>query len=82
MKFTTYRLDSAISFDRRYAAQSRLDVVGKSFTRIAQEVLLKQEATSANLILGSLADATTNGKDPLKLKPTPVLDLPWLISMS
>ena len=66
MKFTTYRLDSAISFDRRYAAQSRLDVVGKSFTRIAQEVLLKQEATSANLLLGSLADATTNDKDHIK----------------
>lgn len=66
MKFTTYRLDSAISFDRRYAAQSRLDVVGKSFTRIAQEVLLKQEATSANLILGSLAEAVTNGKDHIK----------------
>ena len=82
MKFTTYRLDSAISFDRRYAAQSRLDVVGKSFTRIAQEVLLKQEATSANLILGSLADATPTEKITLKLKPALVLDLPWLISMS
>lgn len=66
MKFTTYRLDSAISFDRRYAAQSRLDVVGKSFTRIAQEVLLKQESTSANLVLGSLADAATNDKPHVK----------------
>jgi len=66
MKFTTYRLDSAISFDRRYAAQSRLDVVGKSFTRIAQEVLLKQESTSANLVLGSLADAETNAKAHVK----------------
>jgi len=66
MKFTTYRLDSAISFDRRYAAQSRLDVVGKSFTRIAQEVLLKQESTSANLFLGSLADAETNAKAHVK----------------
>ena len=62
LKFTTYRLDSAVSFDRRYALQSRLDVIGKSFTRVAQEVLLKQESTSANLILGSLADATTNGE--------------------
>jgi len=66
MKFTTYRLDSAISFDRRYAAQSRLDVVGKSFTRIAQEILLKQESTSANLVLGSLADASTNDKPHVK----------------
>lgn len=60
LKFTTYRLDSAVDFDKRYAAKSRLDVVGKSFTRVAQEVLLKQESTSANLILGSLKDATTN----------------------
>lgn len=45
LKFTTYRLDSAVDFDKRYAAKSRLDVVGKSFTRVAQEVLLKQEAT-------------------------------------
>lgn len=61
LKFTTYRLDSAIDFDKRYAAKSRLDVVGKSFTRVAQEILLKQESTSANLILGSLKDAETNG---------------------
>ena len=31
-------------------------------TRVAQEILLKQESTSANLILGSLADAETNGE--------------------
>jgi len=62
LKFTTYRLDSAVSFDRRYALQSRLDVIGKSMTRVAQEVLLKQQSTSANLILGSLADASTNGE--------------------
>jgi hypothetical protein len=61
MKFTTYRLDSAVDFDKRYAAKSRLDVVGKSFTRIAQEILLRQESTSANLILGALNDASTNG---------------------
>jgi len=60
LKFTTYRLDSAVDFDKRYAAKSRLDVVGKSFTRVAQEILLKQESTSANLILGSLKDAKTN----------------------
>jgi hypothetical protein len=60
LKFTTYNLDSAVSFDKRYAAKSRLDVVGKTFTRIAQEILLKQERTSANLILGTLADNSGN----------------------
>ncbi len=62
MKIHTYTLDSALSFDKRYAAKSRMDVVSKTFTRLAQEILLKQEKTSANLIMGSLAGATTNGK--------------------
>ena len=61
MKFSTYRLDSSVDFDKRYAAKSRMDVVGKSFTRIAQEILLRQESTSANLILGALYAADTNG---------------------
>ena len=60
LKFTTYNLDSAVSFDKRYASKSRLDVVGKTFTRVAQEILLKQERTSANLVLGTLADAASD----------------------
>jgi hypothetical protein len=63
MKIATYSLDSALSFDRRYAAKSRMDVISKTFTRMAQEILLKQEKTSANLILTALANATTNGKN-------------------
>jgi hypothetical protein len=63
MKFTTYRLDSAVSFDKRFAARSRMDVVSKTFTRIAQEILLKQEKTSAAMIMTALANAKTNGKD-------------------
>jgi hypothetical protein len=62
MKFTTYRLDSAIDFDKRYAQRSRMDVVSKSFTRIAQEILMKQERNSATLLFGALADAQTKGK--------------------
>ena len=61
MKIATYTLDSALSFDRRYAAKSRMDVVSKTFTRMAQEILLKQERTSANLLMSALANATTNG---------------------
>ena len=59
MKLMTYKLDTAISFDKKYASRSRLDVVSKSFTRAAQEILLKQERTSGNLLLGALAGATT-----------------------
>jgi hypothetical protein len=62
MKIATYTLDSALSFDKRYAAKSRMDVVSKTFTRMAQEILLKQEKTSANLILTALAGAKTNNK--------------------
>ncbi len=62
LKFTTYTLDSAIAFDRKYASRSRLDVIGKTFTRVAQEILLKQERTSSNLLMTALAEAT-NGKN-------------------
>ena len=62
MKFTTYRLDSAVDFDKRYAQRSRMDVISKSFTRVAQEVLLKQERNSATLVLGALAESATKGK--------------------
>ena len=59
LKLATYSLDTAVDFDRRYAAKSRMDVVGKTFTRVAQEILLKQERTSATLLMTSLAGAST-----------------------
>ena len=63
MKFTTYRLDSAVDFDKRYAQRSRMDVVSKTFTRVAQEILLKQERNSASLMLGALSEASTKGRN-------------------
>ncbi len=63
LKIATYSLDSAVSFDRRYAAKSRMDVVAKTMTRVAQEILLKQNTISANVVLKALADATTSSKD-------------------
>ena len=62
LKFTTYTLDSALSFDKRYASRSRLDVVSKTFTRMAQEILLKQEKTSATMIMSALANGNTNSE--------------------
>ena len=59
LKFTTYTLDSAVEFLKKYAAKSRLDVVSKTFTRVAQEILLKQQRTSANILLGTLKDAVS-----------------------
>ena len=60
LKIATYSLDSAVSFDRRYAAKSRMDVVAKSLTRVAQEILLKQNTISANVLMKALAEASTN----------------------
>ena len=62
LKLATYSLDSAVSFDRRYAAKSRMDVISKTFTRVAQEILIKQETTSATLLMTSVANASTNSK--------------------
>jgi len=60
LKIATYSLDSAVSFDRRYAAKSRMDVVAKTMTRVAQEILLKQNKISANVVMKALANAETN----------------------
>ena len=57
LKVATYSLDSAVSFDRRYAAKSRMDVVAKTMTRVSQEILLKQNTISANVVLKALAQA-------------------------
>ena len=43
MKISTYRLDSAISFLKKYARKSRLDVVSKAIERMANEILVKQD---------------------------------------
>jgi hypothetical protein len=70
LKVATYSLDTAVSFDRRYAAKSRMDVVSKTFTRVAQEILAKQETTSASLVMGSLADASTNSTKHVRASST------------
>jgi hypothetical protein len=54
LKFDTYTLDSALAFDRKYAKKARLDVVSKTFTRMAQEVMLKQERTAFNVLATAL----------------------------
>ncbi len=62
LKFSTYRLDSAVAFHKKFAQQSRLDVVGKTMERLAQEVLVKQERNSAAILLRALAQAKTRIK--------------------
>jgi len=60
MKVSTYRLDSAVSFLKRYARRGRLDVISKAVERMANEVLVKQERNAWAVLLKSLATATTN----------------------
>jgi hypothetical protein len=59
LKFSTYRLDSAVSFNKKYARKSRLDVISKSIERMVQEVLIKQEKNAWAVILKGLAEAWT-----------------------
>lgn len=66
LKLATYRLESAVDFDKRYASRSRLDVVSKSLTRMAQEILLQQENASASLLFGTISDE----KDKLLIAST------------
>lgn len=59
LKFMTYRLDSAVSFNKRYARKNRLDVVSKAIERMVNEVLIKQERNAWAVILMALAQAKT-----------------------
>jgi hypothetical protein len=60
LKIATYRLDSAVSFNKRYARRARLDVVSKAIERMAQEVLVKQERNAWAVVMKALAEAETN----------------------
>lgn len=67
VKFSTYRLDSAISYLRKYAQQTRLDVVGKSLERLMQEILLKLNRNSWTVLLAALASANNQSKQSVIL---------------
>lgn len=64
-RLTTYQLNSAVSFLKRYAAHGRLDVVSKGLQRMAQELLVKIERHAWSPILRALAEARTNGAQHL-----------------
>ena len=59
MKLNTYRLDSAISMEKRYVRRARLDVVAAGLERMANELLVKQERNAWAVILKAAAEATT-----------------------
>ena len=57
LKIATYKLDSAVSFLKKYARKSRLDVVSKGIERMANEILVKQDRNAWAVILKGLAEA-------------------------
>jgi len=57
LKVATYKLDSAISFLKKYARKSRLDVVSKGIERMANEILVKQDRNAWAVALKGLAEA-------------------------
>ena len=62
LKISTYRLDSAVSFNKQYARKARLDVLSAAIERMANEVLIKQERNAWAVILKALAEARTTPK--------------------
>ena len=70
VKIQTYRLDSAVSFNKRYARKARLDVVSKAIERMANEVLVKQERNAWAVLLKALIDAQTAPGQPDKNSAT------------
>jgi len=58
LKIQTYRLDSAVSFMKKYARRGRLDVVSKAVERMAQEILVKQERNAWAVVLKALSEGT------------------------
>jgi len=63
IKLRTYDLDSAISFDKRYARRARLNVVARYIEFAANQLLVKQERNAWAVIMKVLADASSNGKN-------------------
>ena len=57
LKIATYKLDSAVSFLKKYARKSRLDVVSKGIERMANEILVRQDRNAWAVILKGLAEA-------------------------
>lgn len=62
LKFSTYELESAVAFLKKFAAQGNVDIVAKTLNRMAQEFLIKRDTNAAVVLLTALAQAeTTNG---------------------
>ena len=68
VKIATYRLDSAVSINKRDARQARLDIIAKLVERMSQEVLIKQERNAWAVMLKALGEASTTPSGGAALK--------------
>lgn len=63
LKFDTYRIDSAVSFPKKYARRARFDVLNGAIARTVQEVLIKQETNRWAVIATAAAGANSRKAD-------------------
>jgi hypothetical protein len=61
VKISTYDLDSAIVFEKRQLAKTKLNLVERGLERMANEVLIKQEYNAWSVILLALAQGVNQG---------------------
>ena len=55
---SVFELDSAVSWQKKYAREARVNVVANHMNAMAQGVLYKQEVNAANILLKAISDAT------------------------
>lgn len=58
VKFHTYTLDSAVSYNVKFARRARLNVIAKALERLVQEVLLKTNVYGWSTIFAAIANAS------------------------
>lgn len=63
MKVSTFPLQSAVSWNKKYIRKADLDVVAKGLSRLASEVIVKNDKNAWAVVLRALGEARTNGAD-------------------
>lgn len=61
MKFSTYVLNSAVSFNKKYARKCRLNVLEKAIARMINEIVVKQERNGWIPIIREAVEGNVNG---------------------
>ena len=61
MKVSTYTLETAVNFAKKYARKSNFNVLNMAISRMTQEILIKQERQAWAVIMRALGEAVTAG---------------------